>query len=113
MLIASFRPAASSHRKLPFPLLPRVLRRRGVHNDWWTQTNDLRLMPQSYAPLSLSEAWSAMEQLQREGLTKSIGVSNFREQDFQEIQDTWTVPPAVNQVSHSWFLYLVFRQRQG
>lgn len=40
-----------------------------------------------------------MEQLQKEGLTKSIGVSNFREEDLLEIEKTWTVPPAVNQVS--------------
>ena len=39
-----------------------------------------------------------MEQLQKEGLTRSIGVSNFREEDLIEMEPHWTVPPAVNQV---------------
>jgi diketogulonate reductase-like aldo/keto reductase len=32
-------------------------------------------------------------------LTKSIGVSNFREEDILELEKTWEIPPAVNQVS--------------
>jgi diketogulonate reductase-like aldo/keto reductase len=40
-----------------------------------------------------------MEQLKSEGLCKSIGVSNYREEDLLAIKDTWKVPPAVNQVS--------------
>lgn len=40
-----------------------------------------------------------MEALQAEGLTKSIEVSNFREEDILEIKKVWTIPPAVNQVS--------------
>jgi len=39
-----------------------------------------------------------MEQLQKEGLTRSIGVSNFREEDLIEMEPHWTIPPAVNQV---------------
>jgi diketogulonate reductase-like aldo/keto reductase len=39
-----------------------------------------------------------MEQLRAEGLCKSIGVSNYREEDLFAIRDAWTVPPAVNQV---------------
>ena len=42
-----------------------------------------------------------MESLQKEGLCKSIGVSNFREEDLLEIKDHWTIPPAVNQVCRS------------
>lgn len=32
-------------------------------------------------------------------MTKSIGVSNFREEDILELEKTWEIPPAVNQVS--------------
>ena len=41
-----------------------------------------------------------MESLLKEGLTKSIGVSNHREEDLLEMKDQWTVPPAMNQVRH-------------
>ena len=41
-----------------------------------------------------------MEDLKNEGLTKSIGVGNFKRQNLVELEQTWTVPPAVNQVSH-------------
>jgi hypothetical protein len=40
-----------------------------------------------------------MEELQKEGLTRSIGVSNFREEDLMEMEPHWTIPPAVNQAS--------------
>lgn len=39
-----------------------------------------------------------MESLKDDGLTKSIGVSNFREEDLLEMKDTWKYPPVVNQV---------------
>lgn len=40
-----------------------------------------------------------MEQIKRDGLAKSIGVSNFREEDLQAFEGQWEIPPAVNQVS--------------
>lgn len=40
-----------------------------------------------------------MEFLKAEGLTKSIGVGNFREEDLVNIRDTYRIPPAINQVS--------------
>ena len=49
--------------------------------------------------MSLSDNWKIMEQLKKEGLTRSIGVSNYREEDLLEMQDNWEIPPAVNQVS--------------
>jgi diketogulonate reductase-like aldo/keto reductase len=41
-----------------------------------------------------------MEQLKKEGLTRSIGVSNYREEDLLEMEPNWEIPPAVNQVYH-------------
>ena len=40
-----------------------------------------------------------MEDLKKEGLTKSIGVSNFMVEHFERLEKVWTIPPAVNQVS--------------
>lgn len=40
-----------------------------------------------------------MEELKAEGLTRSIGVSNYREEDLLEMEKNWKIPPAVNQVS--------------
>jgi diketogulonate reductase-like aldo/keto reductase len=58
----------------------------------------LTLWAQNTGKLSLAENWKVMEQLRAEGLCKSIGVSNYREEDLFAIRDAWTVPPAVNQV---------------
>jgi len=49
--------------------------------------------------MSLTDTWKIMEDLRKEGLTRSIGVSNFREEDLMEMEPYWTIPPAVNQVS--------------
>lgn len=40
-----------------------------------------------------------MEQIKKDGLAKSIGVSNFREEDLLAFEGQWEIPPAVNQVS--------------
>lgn len=40
-----------------------------------------------------------MEKIKRDGLARSVGVSNFREEDILAMADKWDTPPAVNQVS--------------
>jgi diketogulonate reductase-like aldo/keto reductase len=45
----------------------------------------------------LSQWWQGMEEVQREGLAKSIGVSNFRVEDLKVILDSGKIVPAVNQ----------------
>lgn len=48
--------------------------------------------------------WQAMIELQQEGLTRSIGVSNFQPHHLEEIIDATGVTPAVNQVEvHPYF----------
>jgi len=47
----------------------------------------------------LKEVWKGMEEAQKAGLTKSIGVSNFTADHLKEILEIATIPPAVNQVS--------------
>lgn len=44
------------------------------------------------------EAWRALVQLQKDGLVRSIGVSNFTEEHLARILDDTGVAPAVNQV---------------
>jgi len=50
------------------------------------------------------DAWGALVELQREGLVRSIGVSNFTEAHLRRIVDETGVTPAVNQVEmHPYF----------
>ncbi|OYO02689.1 aldo/keto reductase [Enemella evansiae] len=44
------------------------------------------------------DAWLAMEEAQRDGLTRSIGVSNHQREHLELILDKGTVTPAVNQI---------------
>lgn len=50
------------------------------------------------------EAWHALVEAQRQGLVRSIGVSNFTEEHLQRVIDDTGVTPAVNQVElHPYF----------
>lgn len=44
------------------------------------------------------DAWKAMEEMQAEGLTRSIGVSNFLPEHLERVAEAGTVIPAINQV---------------
>ncbi len=54
--------------------------------------------------MTVKQLWGEMEALKREGLTRSIGLSNFFAEDLKEVLDGCNVVPAVNQVS--WGLKL-------
>lgn len=67
----------------------------------------------SPAPLNktegkLKQVWAEMEEVKKEGLARSIGVSNFRVQDLQEILDGASVIPSVNQVRNIWEYRSIF-----
>ncbi|PSR98743.1 Non-functional NADPH-dependent codeinone reductase [Actinidia chinensis var. chinensis] len=49
-------------------------------------------------PMDYKSVWVAMEECQRLGLTKSIGVSNFSCKKLDHLLAFATIPPAVNQV---------------
>jgi 2,5-diketo-D-gluconate reductase A len=53
-------------------------------------------------------AWQELLELQREGLASSIGVSNYRVEDLEQIIGETGVTPAVNQIE----LHLEFQQRE-
>ncbi|KAF9645791.1 Aldo/keto reductase [Thelephora ganbajun] len=53
----------------------------------------------------LPSTWKDFEQAQKDGLTTSIGVSNFTVDHLQEILKVATVTPAVNQISFSPYNY--------
>lgn len=53
-------------------------------------------------PLSSTfrQAWRAMEGLVDAGLVRSIGVSNFREEDIRHLIPLVRIKPVINQVRH-------------
>ena len=51
-------------------------------------------------PGSLKAVWKAMEAVKKEGLARSIGVSNFRAAQLREVLDGAEFLPSVNQVSY-------------
>jgi diketogulonate reductase-like aldo/keto reductase len=51
-------------------------------------------------PGGLKAVWKEMEAVKKEGLTRSIGVSNFRAAQLREILDGAEIPPSINQVNH-------------
>jgi diketogulonate reductase-like aldo/keto reductase len=56
------------------------------------------------------EAWHALVDLQKQGLVRSIGVSNFSPEHLEKIIDATGVTPAVNQVElHPYFPQSVIR----
>jgi diketogulonate reductase-like aldo/keto reductase len=51
------------------------------------------------------ESWRALERLHREGRCRSIGVSNFARSHLEELAGHAEIPPAVDQVEFSPFLF--------
>jgi len=67
--------------------------KRGVNNFPRNDIGDMM-----YGETSLLETWMAMEKLVEEGLSKSIGVSNFNSEQVSEICAKGKIKPAVNQI---------------
>lgn len=51
-----------------------------------------------------TETWKAMETIYKNGLSRSIGVSNFHMQHLEDVLSSGTIVPAVNQVEFHPFL---------
>ena len=52
-----------------------------------------------------NESWRAFIELQKRGLCKSIGVSNFTKDNLVELEDKFEIVPAVNQVEFHPYYY--------
>ncbi|EJF63951.1 Aldo/keto reductase [Dichomitus squalens LYAD-421 SS1] len=51
-----------------------------------------------FATPDIPTAWAQLEKLKADGLTKSLGVSNFNEEELQAILDVAKVKPVANQI---------------
>jgi len=62
---------------------------------------DLTLLHHPAKDSANQDCWKGMEQAQQQGLTKSIGISNFNQKQIEAVLKTATIKPAVNQCSMS------------
>ena len=60
-----------------------------IHNPFFDEEKE---------KITLEDAWLEMEKLQKQGLAKSIGVSNFNRKNLERILKVATIKPAVNQI---------------
>ena len=61
---------------------------------------ELPVKKKDLLPIDIKSVWEAMEECQKLGLSKSIGVSNFSCKKLETLLATAKIPPAVNQVSN-------------
>ncbi|KAF2800491.1 Aldo/keto reductase [Melanomma pulvis-pyrius CBS 109.77] len=77
-----------------------------IHQPWFAKTGE-----------ELQSTWAAMEAVQKSGLTKSIGVSNYLPQHLEAVLKTAKVVPAINQVEFHPYLQrtelLEFHKKHG
>ncbi|KAJ8961889.1 hypothetical protein NQ318_021507 [Aromia moschata] len=52
----------------------------------------------AYSDVDYVDTWRAMEEVQKKGLTKSIGVSNFNKRQLERVLESCTIPPVTNQI---------------
>ncbi|CAM8884825.1 unnamed protein product [Rhodiola kirilowii] len=62
------------------------------------ETSGLAFAPENILPFDLVGMWKAMEDCQKLGLAKSIGVSNYSVKKLKETLEHCSTPPSVNQV---------------
>ncbi|KAF3941192.1 hypothetical protein ABW19_dt0202105 [Dactylella cylindrospora] len=54
--------------------------------------------------ITIEEAWKEMEELYEQGLTKAIGVSNFRIPELERVAKVAKIAPAINQIEYNPYL---------
>ena len=64
----------------------------------YTEKNDIKLV-------SINDMWPKMEKLVEQGLTKSIGVSNYNVQNLLNILSFCKIKPVINEVEFHPYLY--------
>ncbi|XP_054162254.1 1,5-anhydro-D-fructose reductase-like [Oppia nitens] len=70
-------------------------------DDIYPRKSDGSIMPSDF---SLIDTWKGMEDLFRQGLAKSIGVSNFNIKQLQRVLNEASIKPSVNQFETHPFL---------
>ncbi|KAG1839925.1 NADP-dependent oxidoreductase domain-containing protein [Suillus subluteus] len=66
---------------------------------------DLYLVHSPGALSDFESGWQEFEKMKKDGLTRSIGVSNFTLEDLQKLSKTAVTKPAVNQISFHPYNY--------
>ena len=68
---------------------------------------DLFLIHNPFLPegTNIEEIWKQMEDVQRKGLSKAIGISNFRPNEIKKVLSIAEVNPTVNQVEMHPYVY--------
>mmetsp|Transcript_55699 Transcript_55699/g.99951 ORF Transcript_55699/g.99951 Transcript_55699/m.99951 type:complete len:347 (-) Transcript_55699:92-1132(-) len=69
------------------------------------QTNYIDLLLLSHPEGNCTDAWLTLEDFHRQGILRSIGISNFEVADMQEILRTAQIKPAVNQITFDVFMH--------
>mmetsp|Transcript_87909 Transcript_87909/g.152340 ORF Transcript_87909/g.152340 Transcript_87909/m.152340 type:complete len:355 (+) Transcript_87909:95-1159(+) len=69
------------------------------------QTNYIDLLLLSHPEGNCTDAWLTLEDFHRQGILRSIGISNFEVADMQEILRTAQIKPAVNQILYNVFMH--------
>ncbi|XP_018336718.1 1,5-anhydro-D-fructose reductase isoform X2 [Agrilus planipennis] len=54
--------------------------------------------PEAFSDVDFTETWEGMEECVRQGLTKSIGISNFNSQQISRLLESAKIKPVCNQV---------------
>lgn len=82
-----------------------------IHKPWIGEDGD------KAAAADLQKLWKEMEALRAQGLTKSIGVSNFLPEHLSAIMENAQIAPAANQIEHHAYLQrhelLAFHKKHG
>ncbi|KAL1356981.1 hypothetical protein HN51_008984 [Arachis hypogaea] len=102
----------NAHHDLVLPALKTTLKNLGLeYVDLYLIHMPVRLKPEvdgvleirkeDLLPFDMKGTWEAMEECQRLGLARSIGVSNFGIKKLTHLLENATIPPAVNQVEMS------------
>lgn len=68
---------------------------------------DYQIKKEDFFPMDFKGVWAAMEECQKLGLTKLIGVSNFSCKKLANIMATATIPPSVLQVKLNYHYFLI------
>ncbi|XLS61585.1 hypothetical protein HN51_015839, partial [Arachis hypogaea] len=105
----------NAHHDLVLPALKTILKKLGLdYLDLYLIHTPVRLKPEAdgvleirkddLLPFDIEGTWEAMEEYQRLGLAKFIGVSNFGIKKLTWLLENTTIRPVVNQVemSSSW-----------